>query len=186
MSAWYAVSAVLLALVAVLVVRVIRDAKGDRGASAEGDETASRVPLTLLQERALAALVTGTLTLLIVAGMFIGRGPEQYYTDDAMRVTVYLVFLAGLAVYGAAVLYTSWKYRGVPRDERDEAVLHWAPTVQAPGMSLALAVWAIGLTETYWETGSVPIVYPMLIFVSTIVVGLLFRSLGIVIGYRRF
>ncbi len=124
--------------------------------------------------------------MLAIVGVFFVHGAENYYQNDAMRITIYMIALGGAPLYLLAHVLSGRKYRGVERDERDIAVMHWAPTVQVLGMTFTLAAWAIGLTESYWTTGYVPIAYPNLIFLSTLIVGMLSRSLGVLIGYRRF
>lgn len=159
-----------------------------RGHEALIDENGKRIrlPLTMLQVRALWALGIGTATLLWIITLFVQHGAENYYANDGMRIAVYLIALGGALAYGIVHAVTGWRNRGRVKDERDIAVLHWAPTVQVTGMTLTLAVWAIGLTETYWSAGQLPIAYPILIFLSTLIVGGLFQALGILIGYRRF
>lgn len=145
-----------------------------------------RLPLTMLQVRALWALGIGTLTLAAIVMIFLDRGVQNYYAQDDMRILVYLVAFGGAAAYMLVHVITGIRNRGRVKDERDIAVLHWAPTVQVTGMTLTLAMWAIGLTEAYWSVGQLPIAYPILIFLSTLIVGGLFQALGILIGYRKF
>ncbi len=157
-----------------------------RGGMTGDDGQPVRLPLTMLQVRALWALGIGTATLALIVAVFLDRGPENYYAQDDMRILVYLIAFGGAAAYGLVHLVTGLRSRGRVKDERDIAVLHWAPTVQVTGMTLTLAMWAIGLTESYWSVGQLPIAYPILIFLSTLIVGGLFQALGILIGYRKF
>jgi len=50
---------------------------------------------------------------------------------------------------------------------------------------LTMAAWVIGLTETYWEQGSLPIMWPYIMMMSTLLVSTLAQALGVLIGYRR-
>lgn len=167
-------------------VHVERTRRGRLEPMTDEDGKPLRLPMTVLQVRALWALGIGTATLLWIVFLFIEHGAENYYQDDGMRIAVYLIAIGGAAAYGLVHLVTGLRNRGVPKDERDIAVLNWAPTVQVTGMTLTLAIWAIGLTETYWSAGAVPVAYPILIFLSTLIVGGLFQALGVLIGYRRF
>lgn len=167
-------------------IHVEKNKRGGREPLTDENGKHIRLPLTILQIRALWALGIGTATLLWIVTLFVEHGAENYYAQDSMRIAVYLIALGGAAAYGIVHMITGLRNRGVAKDERDMAVLHWAPTVQVTGMTLTLAVWAIGLTETYWSAGYVPIAFPILIFLSTLIVGGLFQALGILIGYRRF
>lgn len=52
-------------------------------------------------------------------------------------------------------------------------------------MLVTLAVWLIGLQESYRAEGAVPVFYLYLMFWSVLVVSLLAFPLGILLGYRR-
>ena len=81
-----------------------------------------------------------------------------------------------------------WKARsgrGVDVDERDLAILRRAPQVQLIAVMLTLVGWVIGLTETYWEQGSIPIMWPYIMMMTTLLVSTLAQALGVLIGYRR-
>jgi hypothetical protein len=51
--------------------------------------------------------------------------------------------------------------------------------------SVVLLIWMVSLIETYDHQQSIPLVYPLFIFVTTIISGALAQSLGIIIGYAR-
>jgi hypothetical protein len=68
-------------------------------------------------------------------------------------------------------------------DERDRAIRSRALTVSLVAVFLVLAAWAIGLTEYYWDEKAIPIDYPYFILWSAIVVGLLSREVGVLMGY---
>ncbi len=186
---WAVLTAVTSLAVAGLILFYIyseRKKNHGRGTMTDDEGKRIRLPMTMLQVRALWALGIGTATLLWIVTIFLARGAENYYAQDDMRIMVYLIAIGGAAAYGIVHLITGIRTRGKVKDERDIAVLHWAPTVQVTGMTLTLAMWAIGLTETYWSVGHVPIAFPILIFLSTLIIGGLFQALGILIGYRRF
>jgi len=56
--------------------------------------------------------------------------------------------------------------------------------IQSVTIALWLVFWAIWTTETYWEQGAIPIAFPILIAMSSIIVNLAGLSLGILICYR--
>lgn len=184
---WLAMStATTLVAAGIILFYIHSERRRNDGRLTDEDGRPIRLPLTVLQVRALWALGLGTITLFLIMLVFIDRGAEHYYDQNGMRVLVYLIALGGASAYGLVHLVTAVRNRGWRKDERDIAVLHWAPTVQVTGMTITLAMWAIGLTEAYWSTGYVPIAFPILIFLSTLIVGGLFQALGILIGYRRF
>ncbi|MCB2205264.1 hypothetical protein KQI65_10985 [bacterium] len=160
--------------------------RGMRPGEIDENGERTRLPLTVFQVRAAWGLGIGTVALLAILRIFLDRGAENYYLQDDMRNTVYLIAMCAAAAYLTVHVVTALRNRGRVKDERDIAVLHWAPTVQVLGMTLTLAFWAIGLTETYWASGQVPIAYPILIFLSTLIVGGLFQAAGVLIGYWRF
>lgn len=186
---WQTVSVLLLLFVGGFLLYYHITGRGthrERGPIVDEHGVRIRVPYTKLQVRAIWALIIGTVTLLLILSVFSTTSVESYYQNDAIRIRVYLFALGGAAAYLIVHFITGLRYRREQRDERDLKVLHWAPTVQVTGMTLTLAVWAIGLTESYWSVGQVPIAYPILIFLSTIIVGGLFNALGVLLGYRRF
>jgi hypothetical protein len=60
-----------------------------------------------------------------------------------------------------------------------------APGIQFLAVIFSLAAWVIALTEAYSDQGQVPVIFLTLIMISTLVVGNLAQSLGILIGYWR-
>jgi len=99
------------------------------------------------------------------------------------------LFIGWLIVYAvlmASILRFRRSGKGkVSVDERDIAILNRAPIIQLWAIIISLIVWAIGLTEAYWDQGTVPIMYMFIIFFSSLVVSTLAQSLGILIGYWR-
>ena len=47
----------------------------------------------------------------------------------------------------------------------------------------SLVAWSIALTESYWDEGQIPVIFPYLMFMSTLIVSTLAQSIGILIGY---
>ena len=99
------------------------------------------------------------------------------------------LFIGWLIVYAvlmASILRFRRSGKGtVAIDERDRAILHRAALIQLWAVIFMLLVWAIGLTEVYWDKAAVPIMYMYIIFFSSLVVSTIAQSLGIIIGYWR-
>ncbi len=141
--------------------------------------------LTTLQKRAWIGIAAGVAAAMGLIAVFLVRGLELYDEHPATRLLVYSLIGCGVAIHSFVVPRT---WRGEPRswaDERDLRVFERAPAVQGVAVLLALAIWTILLTEWFQSSGSIPIVFPSLIFLSTFFVHLVSVSFGILIGYRR-
>jgi hypothetical protein len=68
-------------------------------------------------------------------------------------------------------------------DERDREIMNRAPAVRSAAALVTLAAWSVVLTEAYRDEGSVPLIFPNLIFASTFMVSVLARSVGVLLGY---
>lgn len=140
-----------------------------------------------LQKRALLGLVIGAIVSAGVLAVLVINGATSFYDDDAMRWLVtglIIVMLAAWAIILAPALSSRVRTK-VICDERDEAALRRASAAQLWGVIGALVVWSIALTEVYWDEGTIPIVFPYLIFWSIMMVNMLAHAIGILIGYRR-
>ena len=140
-----------------------------------------------LQRRALISLILGLVWMVLLVVLFVARGGVEEFTNDTTtRILISFLFVAMLMF--SAFLGVPWKARsgrGVDIDERDLEILRRAPQIQLIAIMLTLAAWVVGLTEYYWDRGSVPIMWPYLMMFSTLVVSTLAQSLGVLIGYRR-
>ena len=140
-----------------------------------------------LQKRALISLILGLVWTVLLVVLFVMRGGvETYASDPTTRILLSLLFVGLLLAMG--FIGAPWKARsgrGVDVDERDLAIMKRAPQVQLLAVMLTLAGWVIGLTEYYWEQGSIPIMWPYIMAFSTILVSTLAQALGVLIGYRR-
>ena len=140
-----------------------------------------------LQKRALTSLILGLVWTVLLVVLFITRGGVETFTTDATTRILLSALFVGLLL-STAFTGVPWKAhsgRGMDVDERDLAILKHAPHVQLLAVMLTLAGWVIGLTETYWEQGSIPIMWPYLMLFSTLIVSTLAQALGVLIGYRR-
>ena len=140
-----------------------------------------------LQKRALVSLIIGlTLTVVVVILFVTMGGVNAFANDDRTRhvltaLMVAMVLLTGLL----GVPWMTRKGAGADVDERDFAIVRRAPQVQLVAMMLTLAGWAIGLTEYYWDSGAIPIIWPYLMMWSVLIASTLAQSLGVLIGYWR-
>ena len=104
-----------------------------------------------------------------------------------MRIPVTLLLLAALVVFaGFGMRAAAWaRQPDGPLDERDLAILEKAPALEGLPMILTLVLWVVGLQQTYWDQGAVPLVYLYLIFWSVLLVKALALPVGVLVGYRR-
>ena len=141
-----------------------------------------------LQKRAWYGLALGVVFALAIVAVFIIKGGVTAYSEDqGMRLIVAILFVGFLALYGI-VLFATRPKRGrvkVIMDERDAAVVRRALYVQLLAVILSLVVWAVALTEIYWDQGHIPVIFPYLIFGSALIVNTLAQASGILIGYWR-
>ena len=143
-----------------------------------------------LQKRAWWGLAIGVLWAAAIAVVFITKGGVTAFNEDAsFRLLIDALYVGWLVVYALLMksllsLRRSGKDK-VAVDERDRAILDRAPLIQLWAVIISLVAWTIGLTEIYHRDGQVPVTYMYLIFFSSIVIGTVSQSLGILIGYWR-
>jgi hypothetical protein len=114
-------------------------------------------------------------------------GPQQFSDDAAIRLPVTGLALASLAVAVLVPIRAGrWAAAGAGRmDERDRAILTGASASQSGAILITLAVWMIGLAETFRSAGAVPTVFLYLIFWSCLLINVFALLGGIVLAYRR-
>ncbi|NQT73653.1 MAG: hypothetical protein HQ553_12930 [Chloroflexi bacterium] len=140
-----------------------------------------------LQKRAWIGLGIGLISGLGILLVVLIKGATNFNDDTAMRLMIDGFWVGGLALYGLSIGVTRRK-RGkkeILRDERDEAIMARAGQVQILAIIVSLVIWAIALTEVYWDDGQIPIVFPYLMFIFTLVVNIIAQALGILLGYWR-
>jgi len=146
-----------------------------------------RLPSTPLQRLARWCILLGSLPAAAAAAVVIRFGPRTYYDVDRVRLTVTALLLAAVAMFAFfSFRVRSWARRddGV-LDERDRAIFERAPAAQSAAMLVTLAVWIVGLQETFMSTRLVPFVFLYLVFWSCLVVNLLALPVGVLFGYRK-
>jgi hypothetical protein len=135
----------------------------------------------------LLAIVLGLIFSAAAAALVLSFGPKTYYEEDGVRLTVTALLLAAITVLAFfSVRVRSWVAReDAALDERDRAIFGRAPAAQSVAMLVTLAVWIVGLQETFLSTRLVPMVYLYLVFWSCLLVNLLGLPIGVLLGYRR-
>ena len=143
--------------------------------------------MTPQQKRAWYGLAIGVAWTFSMVAVLVVKGATAFEEDAGMRATLYGLFAGGILAYVAMMYITGWRMarNGVIQDERDRLILRRVPVYQMFAVLATLAIWMVALTETYWEEGQVPIVFPNLIFFSVIVVNIVFASAGTLIAYWR-
>lgn len=143
----------------------------------EGEAT-KRTSMTPLHKHAWWSLVIGVVVALVMLAVVSIEGPTSFDESEAARLSITGLFVVALVAYAITLLML---LRGA--DERDREIMNRAPAVQLVATLLTVAVWAVVLTRVYSDGGSVPIVFPNLIFWSTFIVSVLARSVGVLLGY---
>ena len=137
-----------------------------------------------LQKRAWYGLVVGVVWVIAIVMVFIVKGGVSTYSEDTgFRLIMAGLLIGGLLAYLILMNLTLRKPGQV--DERDKLIMRRAPVVQLWAVIFSLVAWMIALTESYWDEGQIPVIFPYLILLSTLIVSTLAQSLGILIGYWR-
>jgi hypothetical protein len=136
-----------------------------------------------LQKRALYSLLIGFVLAIVLIVVFVTRDINTFDTDLGFRLIVYALWIGVPLVSLITVNLTLRKQGQI--DERDKMIMERAPGIQFLAVVFSLVAWVIALTEAYSDQGQVPIIFLTLIIISTLIVGTLAQSLGILIGYWR-
>lgn len=150
-------------------------------------EPGESLPSTPLQRLAGWCIAGGSLLSVAAAALIMRFGPEAFYDDNRIRLAITALLLAAIAVLALFSLRVRhWVAReDAALDERDQAIFGRAPAAQSIAMLMTLAVWVVGLQETFLRTRLVPMVYLYLVFWSCLIVNLLALPIGVLLGYRR-
>jgi hypothetical protein len=127
---------------------------------------------------ATGGVLAGMAVILLVFGV------DGFHEEPLARISFWLVLLIGVGVWTVS-WYLTKRRGGLALDERDRAVLARSFSVESIIVLLSLVAWTVGLTEAFWDEGSVPVAYLQLLFWSTFIGGAMGRSLGVILGYRR-
>ena len=134
-----------------------------------------------LQKRALYSFLVGLILACALAAVFIIKDINTFDEDEGFRYIVYVLWVGVPVAYLILINLTLRKPTQI--DERDRLIMERASKTQLSGVIISLVAWVIALTEVYWETGQVPIIFLTLIMISVLVISTLAQSLGILIGY---
>jgi hypothetical protein len=152
-----------------------------------GDEELGDLPPTPLQRRARWVLALGLVWSAALGWIVVRNGPATMTQDRGERLLFTAVLLVGALGYLALMFLMRRGRAGeVAIDERDQQILARASEVRGALTLITVAVWAIVLTEAYWEAGAVPVAFLNLIFWSTFVVYLVAHAGGILLGYAMW
>ena len=133
-----------------------------------------------LQKRAWYGLGMGVIWVIAIAVVFIVKGGiGTFHEDTGFRLIYSGLFIGGLLAYFLIMRKPSQV------DERDRLIMGRAPVVQLWAVIISVVIWMIALTESYWDEGHIPVVFPYLIANSLFIVNTLAHSAGILIGYQR-
>jgi len=177
------VAFIISALAAYLGVRAIRTIRSARAQQGDNDSS-EKIPMALLQQRALWNILSMFVGVSIMFWLFSGHTVTDFFKDTTLRISLTGVLTVTLLVNLYLMLPTTKKGKWARYfDERDELVLNRASNFQIIGILILSVIWTVGLTEYYWDAGSIPIDFPYLMFWSNFLMLFLSRSIGIVYGY---
>jgi nicotinamide riboside transporter PnuC len=135
-----------------------------------------------LRKRALYSFIIGLVLTIALVAVLVARGSVTALESDLnLRLILYAVLIGVPLVYLVLVYLTLRKPTQL--DERDRRIIERSSRAQWLAVIFTLVVWTIALTEIYRDQGHVPIVFLNLIFMSTLIIGTLAQSLGILVGY---
>lgn len=143
------------------------------------------LPATPLERLGWVGLATTGGVLAGMAILVLVFGVEGMQEESSARISLWLMLLVGVGVWTLAWYSTKRKQGALVLDERDRAVLARSFSVESMVVLVSLVAWTVGLTEVFWDEGSVPIAYLQLLFWTTFIGGAMGRSLGVILGYRR-
>jgi hypothetical protein len=145
------------------------------------------LPRTALQKRAAWALSGVALLTAAAGGCVAFFGPQVWWNDDTVRLSVTFLLLAGLLVYLAfTISVRSLEQRGDGSfDERDALIMSRSCAGVGGAMMVIIAVWMVALVETHIETRLIPSYFLYLIFWSCVMTNVIASLAGILLSYRR-
>ena len=135
-----------------------------------------------LQKRALYSFVIGLVLTTVLIVVLITQGDITAFERDLkIRLVMYAVVIGAPLIY--LILVNLSLRKPTQLDERDRRIIERSSWAQWLAVIFTLVAWTIALTEIYQDQGQVPIAFLKLIFMSTLIIGTLAQSLGILVGY---
>ena len=134
--------------------------------------------MTPIQKRAWYGLGMGVIWVIAIVVVFIVKGGIGTFSED----TGFRLIYSGLLIGGLLAYFLIMRKPGQV-DERDRLIMGRSPVVQLWAVIISVVIWMIALTESYWDEGHIPVVFPYLIANSLFIVNTLAHSAGILIGY---
>jgi len=145
------------------------------------------LPRTPLQRYSAAALLIVMLLTVAAAALVAGFGPQVWWDNDAVRLTVTFLLITALMVY----LAFTWRIRQLALrddgsfDERDQLIMNRSCAGVGGAMLVVLAAWMIALIETHIETHLMPTYFLYLVFWSCVMANVAASLAGILFAGRR-
>ena len=145
------------------------------------------LPRTALQKRAAWTLIAVAALTAAAGGCVAFFGPQVWWNDDTVRLSVTFLLLAGLLVYLVFTIgVRSLEQRGDGTfDERDAQIMSRSCAGVGGAMMVIIAVWMVALMETHIETRLIPSYFLYLIFWSCVMTNVIASLAGILLSYRR-
>jgi len=145
------------------------------------------LPKTALQQRAARTLAGVAVLTAAAAGCVVFFGPQVWWDDAAVRLTVTFLLLAALVVYLVfTVGVRALEVKGDGRfDERDGAIMSRSCAGVGGAMLVVIAVWMIALVEAHIETRLIPSYFLYLLFWSCVMTNVIASLAGILLAYRQ-
>jgi len=137
-----------------------------------------------LQKRAWYGLGIGIVFAVAFLLVFILKGGINTFSEDrGFRIIIDVLWVGGI-IANLIVVNLALRKPGMV-DERDRLIMDRAPRVQWLAVVFSLVAWTIALTEIYWDSGQIPVIFLYVIFMTILIVSTLAQSLGILISYWR-
>jgi hypothetical protein len=145
------------------------------------------LPKTALQKRAAWTLSAVAFLVAAAGGCVAFYGPQVWWDDDTIRLSVTSLLLAGLLVYLAfTISIRALEQRGEGVfDERDSLIMNRSCAGVGGAMMVVIAVWMVALTEAHSETRLIPSYFLYLMFWSCVMTNVTASLAGILLAYRR-
>jgi len=170
----FGIIALAVLVAATLALRVFMPSRQPVNVGGPSEHTS----MTPLHRHAWWSLVLGLAVALVMVAVVSIEGPTSFDESARARLSVTALFVVALLAYAITLVML---LRGA--DERDREIINRAPALQLIATLVTLALWAIVLSRVYDDDGSIPIVFPDLIFWSSFIVSVLARSIGVLLGY---